>query len=176
MGERGFTLIELVITIGLVALVSLATIGVLASLAKRSEPSTTRDLALMVAQNTLERARVAAAYLPIVTDPSQDAAAKTRASSGDTSFILNTAASFTARAKLPTSTCATSGADATILDLAVQTTLSGTNVFRVTVQYPVNECVPSQTATLALSEVLPAPVPIPGTRVYQPLYGEPSVQ
>ncbi|GAC1584654.1 MAG: hypothetical protein NVS3B28_06160 [Candidatus Velthaea sp.] len=169
MAERGFTLIELVVTIAIVALVSLASIGIIAALAKNGESNINRDLALMVAQNTLERARVAAAYLPLVSDPAQDAAAKARAAAGDTSYILTPASAFTATAKLPASSCAT-------IALAVTTSLSGANVFRVRVRYPVNACTAGATATVDLTEALPAPVPIPGSRVYQPLFGEPSVQ
>ncbi|GAC1412312.1 MAG: hypothetical protein NVSMB64_22540 [Candidatus Velthaea sp.] len=176
MAERGFTLIELVVTIAIVALASLATLGLIAAIVKNGAPNLNRDLALMIAQNTLERARVAAAYLPLVSDPSQDAAAKTRAASGDTSYILTAASSFSAAAKLPDSTCAASGAGVARLALEVTTSLSGANVFSVSVRYPVNACSPGATASVDLTEVLPAPIPIPGTRVFQPLYGEPSVQ
>jgi len=49
----------------------------------------------------------AAAYLPLVTDPAQYAAAKARAASGDVSYIIAPSSSFTAHVRLPGSACAT---------------------------------------------------------------------
>ncbi|HEY4440124.1 MAG TPA: prepilin-type N-terminal cleavage/methylation domain-containing protein [Candidatus Elarobacter sp.] len=61
-GERGFTLLEVVVCAGILALVSAASLGAFAAIARNAAPPAARDLALAAADNALARARAAVAY------------------------------------------------------------------------------------------------------------------
>jgi prepilin-type N-terminal cleavage/methylation domain-containing protein len=175
--ERGFSLIELVIVVALVVIVTTATIGLIASVSKRSDPGINRDLATMAAQNALERARSAAAYFPKAATPQESSTVATIAASpSNVQFILQPTSSFVVNNPLPPSTCGINGGAVASLPLTVTTSLAG-NTFDVKVTYPTVACdVNSATATVEMSEILPPPSYIPGTRIYEALAGEPTQQ
>jgi prepilin-type N-terminal cleavage/methylation domain-containing protein len=174
--DRGFSLIELVVVVGLVVIVTTATIGLIASISKRAEPDINRDLAMMTAQNTLERARAAAAYFPLAQSQAESDAVAQVASSQDKSFILDTNKSFSVSVPLPTSTCGVNNGAVTAISLNVTTTLN-VDVFDVKVTYPTAACSPNAvTNTVELSETMPVSSYIPGTHVYQILAHEPTEQ
>jgi type II secretory pathway pseudopilin PulG len=171
--ERGFSLIELVVVVGLVVVVTTATIGLIAALAKHAEPDVNRDMATITAQNVLERARAATAYLPFATTQADSDAVYAGITAQDKSYILTPSPPFVVSVPLPGAQCAGSPA---VLALNVSTTLTG-SVFDVKVTYPISACAPNAgTGTVEISETLPMGAFIPGTRVYQPLSGEPSQQ
>jgi prepilin-type N-terminal cleavage/methylation domain-containing protein len=60
--ERGFTLLEVLVCVGVLVLACAATAGAFAALARQALPDTTRDVALMAGENALARARAAIAY------------------------------------------------------------------------------------------------------------------
>jgi len=60
--ERGFTLLEVVVAVGLFALASAATAGAVAAVARGAASPAARDAGLMAAENALVRARAAVAY------------------------------------------------------------------------------------------------------------------
>jgi prepilin-type N-terminal cleavage/methylation domain-containing protein len=60
--ERGFTLLEVLVCVGVLVLAGAAGAGAFAAVARQATPGTTRDLALMVGENALARARAAIAY------------------------------------------------------------------------------------------------------------------
>jgi prepilin-type N-terminal cleavage/methylation domain-containing protein len=60
--ERGFTLLEVLVCVGVLVLAGAAGVGAFAAVARQATPGTTRDLALMVGENALARARAAIAY------------------------------------------------------------------------------------------------------------------
>jgi len=173
--ERGFSLIELVIVVAIVVIVTTATIGIVASLSKRAEPGINRDLAMMTAQNVLERARTASSYLMMAQDQGQSNTVANYASTQSKAYILNPTSTFTVTAPLPASTCGTTGGATATISLNVSTTLTG-NVFDVSVTYPNTACAQTGTGTVEISEILPPGAFIPGTRVYQPLTHEPTDQ
>jgi prepilin-type N-terminal cleavage/methylation domain-containing protein len=179
--ESGFTLLETVVVVAVVAIVGLGAVGAVAAIGKNGEPQTNRNLALMVARNALERARVAAAYLPIANGAAASASVNAYAQTGDATYVLQAGTtSFSAQVSVPSVTCGT-GAVARIT-VGVTTVVTppppgtiGTTV-AVTATYPPAACAPSQTATVTLTDVLPPPALAPGTQVYAPLSGEPADQ
>lgn len=65
--ERGFTLLELLLCVGILAMASAAALGAFAALARNATPGTMRDVALNAAENALVRARSAVAYASSAT-------------------------------------------------------------------------------------------------------------
>jgi prepilin-type N-terminal cleavage/methylation domain-containing protein len=179
--EAGFTLIETLVVVAVVAMVGLGAAGAVAMIGKNGEPQTNRNLALMVARNALERARVAAAYLPIATDASAGASVSAYAQTGDATYVLQPGTtSFTAQVSVPAITCGTGTATTIAVGITTVVTppapgTNGTSV-AVTATYPPSACAPSQTASVMLGETLAPPALAPGTRVYAPLSGEPADQ
>jgi prepilin-type N-terminal cleavage/methylation domain-containing protein len=179
--EAGFTLLETVVVVAVVAIVGLGAAGAVAAIGKNGEPQTNRNLALMVARNALERARVAAAYLPIANGAAASASVNAYAQTGDATYVLQAGTtSFSARVTVPAVTCGT--ANVTAIAVGVTTVVTppapganGTSI-AVTATYPPSACAPSQTQTVTLSETLAPPALAPGTHVYAPLSGEPADQ
>ncbi|HEY0381687.1 MAG TPA: prepilin-type N-terminal cleavage/methylation domain-containing protein [Candidatus Elarobacter sp.] len=167
--ERGFTLLEVLVCIAILALVSAATFGAFAAVARNATPGTARDLALMAGENALARARAAAAY---ASSPSQDAstllAARTWAlRPGVTAYV--------AGARLRAGASCGQTAPRT-LRLPVATTYDAANErFSVVVTYPRDPCrvasdgtVPADdAATVTLAETLPPSVYPPGETIHR---------
>ena len=151
--EAGFTLIELVLCVAILALAGAATIGAVAAVARNAMPNVTRDAALMVAENALVRARAAGAYVPIGsgTAPSDPAAA----------HLINAGTQqYVAGAVLRATDLCNPGGKVRTLQLAVLTGYAG-NVFTVTVRYPRNPCASTADASLTQSETLAPPLYLP---------------
>ena len=167
--ERGFTLLEVLVCVALLAIVSAATFGAFAAVARNATPGIARDLALMTGENALARARAAVAY---ASSPSQDASALLGARTwalraGETSYV--------AGAQLRAS--ATCG-DATprLLRLPVAATYDAANErFTVVVTYPRDPCrvasdgtiAAGNAATVTLAETLPPSVYPPGQSIHR---------
>jgi prepilin-type N-terminal cleavage/methylation domain-containing protein len=161
-GEAGFTLIELVVCLAILAVVGAATIGAVAAVARNAVPNVTRDVALMVAENTLVRARAAAAYVPQATGaaPVDPATAN---------LISAQPQQFTAGAQLRASDLCGSHQQSRTLRLAVATSYAA-NVFTVRVTYPRNPCAAApggavgaaDEASVTLSATLAPPLYVPG--------------
>jgi len=164
-----------VIVVAIVTIAVTATIGLLAALSKGSASGFNRGLAMMTAQNTLARARTAAAYFPLARSQAQSDAVAADAATQSKAYILNASSSFAATERFPASTCGVSGGAASTITRNVATTLVQ-NVFDVKVTYPHSACAQTGTETVEMSEVLPPASFIPGTRVYQPLAHEPTDQ
>jgi len=179
--EAGFTLLETVVVVAVVAIVGLGAVGAVAALGKNGEPQTNRNLALMVARNALERARVAAAYLPIANTSAASASVNAYAQAGDATYVLQAGTtSFTSQVSVPAVTCG--AGEVARIAVGVTTVVTppapganGTSV-AVTATYPPSACAPTQTATITLNETLAPPALAPGTHVYAPLSGEPAEQ
>ena len=135
----------------------------------------------MVARNALERARVAAAYLPLAASASEGASVAVYAQNGDASYVLAAGTSaFTAQVQVPAVTCGAGSVRAIAVGVTTAVTppaagSSGTRI-AVTATYPPAACAPAQTATITFTETLPPPQLAPGTNVYAPLSGEPAQQ
>jgi prepilin-type N-terminal cleavage/methylation domain-containing protein len=166
--ERGFSLIELLVCVGILAIASAASVGAFAALARNATPGTARDLALMVAENALTRSRAAAAY---ASSPSLDGPALL----SDRSWALHPGeADYVAGAELSASAiCNANGAKLLQLPVAVSYDAASQRV-QVVVTYPHDPCraaadgtIPSDDAqTLTLAETLPPPVYPPGQVVH----------
>jgi len=158
--QRGFTLIELVISLAVIAAIGAAAVGALAAVSRAAMPNVMRDGALMVAENALARARAAAAYVPV-----GDGAAST--DPADASLLRPTPTAFTAGVRVPSiAACANAAPNAdpsaTVVSVAV-TTAYAKNVFTVTVAYPRDRCsAASATAAVVLHETLAPPLYLPG--------------
>ncbi len=162
--ERGFTLLELVAAVGVLALGGAATAGAFAALARNAAPGAARDAALTVAENALARARAAVAYVPTPA-PDGSAAAADRSwalTPGETSYL----AGAQLRGAAPCGTAA-----ATTLRLPVTAAFDApTQRFTVVVTYPRDPCavasdgtIPAaQAETVTLSETLPPSTYAPG--------------
>jgi prepilin-type N-terminal cleavage/methylation domain-containing protein len=79
--ERGFTLLELVVCVAILALAGAATAGACAAIARHATPGAPRDAALAAGENALVRARAAVAY---ASSPARDGTALL----GDRSWAL----------------------------------------------------------------------------------------
>lgn len=159
--ERGFALAELVVCVGLLAIASAATLGAVAAVARRAQPSAVRDAAAMVAENALARARAAAAYVPIGSGvAASDAAAAGLIAAGTSSFVAG------AELRAP---AACGAASPPVLRLPVTTAYQG-GVFHVTVAYPRDPCDPNgATLALTLRATLAPPLYAPGHVVPRPV-------
>jgi prepilin-type N-terminal cleavage/methylation domain-containing protein len=166
--ERGFTLVELLVCVGILALAGSAALGALASIARNAAPGGSRELALMAGENALARARAAVAY---ASSPVQDGPALL----ADRSWALAPgASSYLAGAQLRNGAmCGAAGP--VVLRLPVTTTYDPRSErFTVAVTYPRDPCrvaadgtIPGDTAaTVTLTETLPPSVYPPGQVVH----------
>jgi prepilin-type N-terminal cleavage/methylation domain-containing protein len=172
--EAGFTLLETVVCVGIIAIVTLAATGAMAAIARNAEPGAVRALALMQAENAIVRARVATSY-------ARPASAATDARGLAWALAPGTHA-FVVAGKMMGPVC---GATAAVtVPLAVTTTFDGAASFRVVVAYPLNPCtvtgVPNAAdtataATVELDATLPNPVYAPGTQIPRAIL-DPSLQ
>ena len=167
--ERGFTLLELLLCVGLLALASAAALGACAGVARNAAPGATRDVALMVGENALARARAALAY---ASSPAQDGTALL----ADRSWALVPGSSaYVAGAQLRSS--ALCGSDVPrVVQLPVATAYDAQNErFAVVVTYPRDPCrvaadgtIPDDdAATVTLAETLPPSAYPPGQVVHR---------
>jgi prepilin-type N-terminal cleavage/methylation domain-containing protein len=160
--ERGFTLLELLLCVGLLAAASAATAGALAAVARNAGPAVTRDAALMVAENALVRARAAVAY---ASSPSQDGPVLLT----DRSWALVPgAARYVAGAQLDATGACGAGAPL-VVRLPVTTTYDpASERFTISVTYPRNPCrSDAETLTLDLTETLPPSAYPPGQTIHR---------
>jgi prepilin-type N-terminal cleavage/methylation domain-containing protein len=167
-GERGFTLLELLVCTGLLTIAAATTFGAFAALARNATPGTSRDAALMVAENVLARARAATAYAssPVLDGP---------ALLTDRSWALHPGATlFTAGAQLRAN-AACNATEPKQLRLPVTASFDNSSQrFSVVVTYPRDVCrvapdgtiPPDDAATLTLAETLPPPVYPPGQVIH----------
>ncbi|MEA2718554.1 MAG: hypothetical protein QOJ39_418 [Candidatus Eremiobacteraeota bacterium] len=165
--ERGFTLLELLVCVAVLAVASAATLGAFAAVARNATPGTTRDAALMVAENALARARAAAAYAPSSAPSSAQLVA-------DRSWALTPGDTrYTAGAQLRANAlCGGSGALQMRLPVVATYDVASAR-FSVVVTYPRDPCrvapdgaIPDDdAATLTLGETLPPPVYAPGATI-----------
>jgi prepilin-type N-terminal cleavage/methylation domain-containing protein len=167
--ERGFTLLELTVCVGILALASAAALGAFAALARNAAPGATRDAALMVGENVLTRARAAVAYASsaVQDGPALQADRSWALVPGSSSFV----AGAQLRASAP---CGANAARA--LQLPVTTTYDAVNErFSVVVTYPRDPCrvAPDGTipgddaATVTLVETLPPSAYPPGQTIHR---------
>jgi prepilin-type N-terminal cleavage/methylation domain-containing protein len=167
--ERGFTLLEVLVCTGLLTIAAAATFGGFAALARSATPGTPRDVALMIGENVLARARAAAAY---ASSPVQDGPALL----ADRSWALRSGTTaFVAGAQLRANAMC-NATEPKQLRLPVTTAFDNTSQrFTVVVTYPRDPCrvapdgtiPPDDAATLALAETLPPPVYAPGQVIHR---------
>jgi prepilin-type N-terminal cleavage/methylation domain-containing protein len=163
-GERGFTLLELVASVGVLAIAGAATAGAFTALARHAAPGDARDAALTAGENALARARAAVAYAPA------SAAAADRSWAlvpGETDYV----AGARLRGAAP---CGATAAATLKLPVAASFDASAQR-FTVVVTYPRDPCgvaadgtIPAGNAeTVTLEETLPPSAYAPGTTLTQ---------
>jgi prepilin-type N-terminal cleavage/methylation domain-containing protein len=167
--ERGFTLLELLLCVGILTVASAATAGAFAAVANRAGPRATRDVALMVAENALVRARAAVAY---ASSPAQDGPALLR----DRSWgLVPGVTRYVAGAQLRAAAMC-GGQVPLLVRLPVATAYDpASERFTAAVTYPRDACRVSGDGTIAngdgdtlsLSETLPPSVYPPGQDVHR---------
>lgn len=162
--ERGFTLLELLVCVFLLALAGAATAGAFAAVARNAAGGEPRAVALMVAENALARARAVTAYAQSA-DPSAVAAMAT-----DRSWALVPGPqTFTAGAELRAPAQCGDGAPLR-LQLPVTTVYDAAQqAFSVTVGYPGSPCSAQADRSLTLRAVLPPSAYAPGQGVTVPV-------
>jgi len=167
--ERGFTLLEVLVCVALLAVASAASLGALAAVARTAAAPSARDAALAVATNALARAHAAVAY---ASSPTQDGSALL----DDRSWALVPGTSaYVAGAELRAS--APCGRTASLaLRLPVAVTYDAPNErLTVAVTYPRDPCrvgdggaiPPDDAATVTLAETLPPSVYPPGQTLHR---------
>jgi len=163
-GDRGFTLLEVVVCMGVLALTSAATLGAIAALVQNAAPRAPRDLALMAGENALARARAAVAY---ASSPAQDGTALL---SYRTWALAAGATSTLAGAELRAPAACGGSAPRTLTFPLTTTYDAATERFTVVVTYPRDPCrvaadgtiPPDDAASITLAETLPPSVFPPG--------------
>ena len=159
--ERGFTLLEVLVCVAILAVASAATVGAFAALARNATPGGVRDLALMAGENALVRARAAVAY---AASSSQDGPALL----ADRSWgLVPGGRAYLAGVEL--GAAARCGAGGPVrLQLPVAAAYDAANErFTVVVTYPRDPCAPGNAATLTLTESLPPSVYPPGQTIHR---------
>jgi prepilin-type N-terminal cleavage/methylation domain-containing protein len=172
-GERGFTLLELVVCVGVFAAIALGALALLPALARNAQAGLVRDAALETARNALERARAAAAYYPPALVG--DAAARAVATA-DHRWALAAQAGFRSAARLRAAPCGATASDPDV-PLAVATSYDApSDRLTVTVTYPHDPCAnDGRTETVTLSSVLAPAQYAPQTQLTTPI-GDPAAQ
>ncbi|HEX3465124.1 MAG TPA: prepilin-type N-terminal cleavage/methylation domain-containing protein [Candidatus Elarobacter sp.] len=166
--ERGFTLLELLLCVGILAMCSAAALGAFAALARNATPGPMRDAALVAGENALARARAAVAY---ASSPTQDGPALL----GDRSWALVPGRTdYVAGAQLRASAPCGDAAPR-VVRMPVALTYDAPNErVTVVVTYPRDPCAlaPDGTiaggnaATVTLAETLPPSVYPPGQLIH----------
>jgi type II secretion system protein I len=167
--ERGFTLLEVLVCVAILAVVSAATFGAFAAVARNATPGGARDVALMVGENALARARAAVAY---ASSPSQDASALL---AGRTWALRPGETDYVAGAQLRAAAmCGTTGSHTLRLPVAAAYDAANER-FTVVVTYPRDPCrvgsdgtiPPGDAATVTLGETLPPSAYPPGQTIHR---------
>jgi prepilin-type N-terminal cleavage/methylation domain-containing protein len=162
--ERGFTLLEVLVCVGVLALAGAASAGAFAAVARQALPGTTRDLALMAGENALARARAAIAY---ASSPSADGASLL----ADRSWGLVPGATDVVAGGELRASAMCGGSAPVILQLPIAASYdTSSQRFTVVVTYPRDPCalasdgsIPAADAlTLTLGETLPPSAYPPG--------------
>lgn len=165
--ERGFTLLEVVVAVGLFAIASAATAGAVAAVARGAASPAVRDAALMAAENALVRARAAVAYASSANEDVPPALGDRTWGlvAGMTTYIAG------GEVRAPS---ACGGAVALRIRMPVSAAFDpASQRFSVTVTYPRDVCavtangtIPAgDAATVTLVETLPPSAFAPGQRV-----------
>jgi len=166
--ERGFTLLEVLVCVAVLAIASAATAGAFAALARNATPGAARDLALMAGENALARARAAVAY---ASSPAQDASALLAAR---TWALRAGATEYVAGAQLRAGTCGDAAPRTLQLHVAAAYDPASER-FTVVVTYPRDPCragsdgsiAAGDAASVTLAETLPPSVYPPGEPIHR---------
>ncbi len=168
----GYSLIELVVCVGLIVTVAVAALSALPVLARNAQAGLVRDAATDEARNALERIRAAVAYYPaaLVADPAARATA-----TADHRWALAATASVAATARIERPLCGT--AAPVDISLAVTTAYdAASDRLTVTVAYPLDPCTnASPAATVSASATLAPAQYAPQTQL-QNTIADPAAQ
>jgi type II secretory pathway pseudopilin PulG len=171
-GERGYSLLELLICVGLLVAGCVLALALLPGLVRRSQAELMRDAATQVARNAIERVRAAAAYYPAgaVSDPAARAV-----TTADHAWALLPAASYLAAARVHGALC---GSASPSTDVPMNVALrydAPSDTLTVAVSYPPDPCAASVQATVSLAAQL-APASYAPQTVLQSAIADPALQ
>jgi len=171
--EGGYSLLELVVCVALIAAVAVSALAALPVLARSAQAGIVREAALEAARNTIERVRAAAAYYPpaLVADP-----ASRIATTADHRWVLAATASYASAVRIERPLCGAAAASVDV-PLAVGSVYDATtDRITVTVDYPRDPCSGAgPTATVSLSATL-APAQYAPQTPLQAAIGDPAAQ
>ena len=171
--EGGYSLLELVICVGLTVVVAVTALAALPLLARSAQAGIVRDAAFEAGLNAIERIRAAAAYYPAALVTDSAARATTTA---DHRWVLAASATYASAARIERPLC---GAAAATVDvpLAVASTYDATtDRLTVTVGYPRDPCSDSSPAdAVTLSATLAPAQYAPQTQLHAAI-GDPTQQ
>jgi type II secretory pathway pseudopilin PulG len=146
--EAGFSLLELVMCVGLLSAGCVLALALLPVLARNAQAQMMRDAATGVARNAIERVRAATAYYPAggVADPNLR-----RTTTADHAWVLAPAATYAAAVRVGHALCA-AAATTTDVPLTVALTYDApSDTLTVAVSYPPDPCAPAALATVSLA-------------------------
>jgi type II secretory pathway pseudopilin PulG len=160
--EAGYSLLELVVCVGLIIAGCVFALLLLPSLARASQAQLLRSAATGIARNALERARAAAAYYPpgAVSDPAARAAA-----TNDHAWALQPAASYASAVRVRRALCGSRGRTTDVPMRVAMTYDAPSDVLTVAVSYPPDPCDAATQATVSLAAQLAPSAYVPQTQL-----------
>jgi Tfp pilus assembly protein PilV len=159
-GEAGFSLIEAVICIALLACGCVAALAAFPPLIRNAEAGIVRAAATSIARNAIERVRAAVAYDPpgAVLDPATRAA-----TTANHAWALAATSTYRTTARFSRSLCGTASATTDVPMTVTTTYAASADMLTVTVQYPRSPCVPSNLTSVSLATPLAPAADAPQT-------------
>jgi len=160
--EGGYSLLELVVCVGLLVAGGVFALLLLPSLARASQAQMMRMAATGVARNAVERTRAAVAYLPpgTVSDP----AARAAAAAGH-AWALQPAAAYVAAVRVRRALCGTGGQTTDVPMRVAMAYDAASDTLTVAVSYPPDPCNAAAQATVSLAAQLAPSGYVPQTQL-----------
>jgi len=155
--DEGFSLVEVVICVGLVVAACVASLAVVPTLVRASQSGIMRDAATGLARVAIERVRAATAYYP------STGATATHA------YALNPSASYAAAVHVHRGWCDATHATTDVPMSVALTYDASTDTVSATVSYPRQACSTALDAQVMLSAPLAPSALAPGTVIVAPI-------
>jgi Tfp pilus assembly protein PilV len=149
--EAGYSLLEVVMCVGLLIVGSVLALALLPAVARASQSQLMRGAATDVARNAIERTRAAAAYYPAgaVADPLARAA-----TTAGHSWALAPGVTYTAAAHVHRALCGRPAATSDVALTVAMTYDAPSDTLTVAVSYPPNPCDTTVQSLVSLSAQL----------------------
>jgi prepilin-type N-terminal cleavage/methylation domain-containing protein len=161
--DAGFTLVEVVVCVALLAAACVASVSVLPTLVRASQSGVMRDAATNLARTALERVRAATSYYPA------------SGYSADHSYALAPSASYVAAVRVHRGWCDSAQTSAVVAMTVSLAYDAASDTVTATVAYPRTACQTTVLDRVALSAQLAPSALAPGTPVTAAI-GDPARQ